>query len=77
MCKRPCAYTLYSVGGLQGAQCKFVSRYPATQEITTGMNEMAAGAEQVNDAVNSVNELSGRNRENIDSLVQAVSQFKV
>jgi len=41
------------------------------------MNEMAAGAEQVNDAVNSVNELSGRNRENIDSLVQAVSQFKV
>ena len=48
-----------------------------TQEITIGMNEMATGTDQVNRAVNSVNELSGKTRENISSLVQAVSQFKV
>ena len=48
-----------------------------TQEITSGMNEMAAGTEQVNRAVSSVSELSGKNRENISSLVRAVSQFKV
>jgi len=49
----------------------------ATQEITNGMNEMAAGAEQVNKAVNTVNDLTGRTRENISTLVQAVSGFKV
>ena len=49
----------------------------ATQEITDGMNEMAVGAEQVNRAVNNVNDLSDRNRENISSLVRAVSRFKV
>ena len=48
-----------------------------TQEITGGMNEMASGAEQINVAVNRVNDISGKNRENIDLLVQEVSQFKV
>ena len=48
-----------------------------TQEITSGMNEMAAGAEQVNKAVNAVNGLTGKTRENISTLVQAVSRFKV
>ena len=48
-----------------------------TQEITSGMNEMATGTEQVNRAVNSVSNLSARTRENISSLVQAISQFKV
>jgi len=48
-----------------------------TQEITGGMDEMAAGTEQVNKAVSNVNELSGRTRENISSLVQAISRFKV
>ncbi|MCL1931296.1 MAG: methyl-accepting chemotaxis protein [Treponema sp.] len=49
----------------------------ATQEITFGMNEMATGAEQINVAVNQVNELSGKNREGIDSLIREVSRFKV
>jgi len=49
----------------------------ATQEITNGINEMAVGTDQVNQAVNNVNELSNRNREQISSLVRAVSQFKV
>ena len=48
-----------------------------THEITDGMNEMAVGAEQVNKAVNTVNDLTGRTRENISSLVRSVSRFKV
>jgi methyl-accepting chemotaxis protein len=48
-----------------------------TQEITNGMNEMATGAEQINIAVNRVNELSGQNRDNIDILVKEVSRFKI
>ncbi|GHV85497.1 methyl-accepting chemotaxis protein [Spirochaetia bacterium] len=49
----------------------------ATQEITNGMNEMASGADQINIAVNEVNNLSGRNKENIDILVREVSRFKI
>ena len=48
-----------------------------TQEITGGMNEMASGAEQINTAVNRVNEISGKNKESIDLLVREVSRFKV
>ena len=48
-----------------------------TQEITGGMNEMAAGADHINIAVNRVNELSRKNRENIDLLAREVSRFKV
>jgi methyl-accepting chemotaxis protein len=48
-----------------------------TQEITNGMNEMATGADQINIAVNQVNEISGKNKENIDILVKEVSRFKI
>jgi len=48
-----------------------------TQEITSGINEMATGTEEVNRAVSNVNELSSRNRDNIATLLKAVSQFKV
>jgi methyl-accepting chemotaxis protein len=48
-----------------------------TQEITGGMNEMSIGADQINLAVNEVNNLSVKNRENIDLLVKEVSRFKV
>ena len=48
-----------------------------TQEITSGMNEMAQGAEQINIAVNQVNDISGKNREGIDTLMREVSKFKV
>jgi methyl-accepting chemotaxis protein len=41
------------------------------------MNEMAVGSEQINIAVNRVNEISGQNKENIDVLVREVSKFKV
>jgi methyl-accepting chemotaxis protein len=49
----------------------------STQEITNGMNEMATGADQINVAVNRVNEISGQNKNNIDVLVEEVSRFKV
>jgi methyl-accepting chemotaxis protein len=48
-----------------------------TQEITSGMNEMASGADQINIAVNEVNNLSGKNRDGIGSLMKEVSKFKV
>ena len=48
-----------------------------TQEIAGGMNEMAMGADQINSAVNEVNTISGRNKENIEILVHEVSRFKV
>ena len=48
-----------------------------TQEITSGMNEMAEGANEINTAVNEVNEISGRNREGIDTLMKEVAKFKV
>jgi len=48
-----------------------------TQEITSGMNEMANGADQINVAVHQVNDLSGKNREGIDSLMKEVLRFKV
>jgi len=49
----------------------------ATQEITSGMNEMASGADQINVAVVHVNEISIKNREGIDKLLQEVGRFKI
>jgi len=49
----------------------------ATQEITNGIDEMAVGTNQVNNAVNNVNDLSTRNRENISALMKSVTKFKV
>jgi methyl-accepting chemotaxis protein len=48
-----------------------------TQEIAGDMNEMVAGSDHINGIVNRVNELSGKNRDNIDLLVQEISRFKV
>jgi methyl-accepting chemotaxis protein len=48
-----------------------------TDEIANGMNEMATGADQINVAVNRVNEISGQNKESIDVLVKEVSKFRV
>ena len=48
-----------------------------TQEITSGMNEMALGADNINVAVNHVNEISVKNREAINVLIKEVGRFKV
>jgi methyl-accepting chemotaxis protein len=47
-----------------------------TREITNGMNEMAAGADQINAAVNQVSEISSRNKNDIDELIREVDRFK-
>jgi len=49
----------------------------ATQEITSGMNEMASGADQINTSVTHVNEISIKNREAINKLLDEVGRFKV
>jgi len=48
-----------------------------SQEISNGMNEMAAGAHQINMAVLKINDASNKNRDNIELLVNEVSVFKV
>ena len=48
-----------------------------TQEIANGMNEMALGADQINITVNMVNDISMKNKENIERLIMEVSRFKV
>ena len=49
----------------------------ATSEITSGMNEMATGTEYINQAINNANDISGKNREATNVLMQEVSRFKV
>lgn len=49
----------------------------STQEIVNGMNEMAVGAEQVNTAVHRVEEISGQNKQSIESLSREVARFKL
>jgi methyl-accepting chemotaxis protein len=48
-----------------------------TQEITNGMTEMAAGADQINTAIVRVNEISGDNKRNIVTLSGEVTKFTV
>jgi methyl-accepting chemotaxis protein len=46
-------------------------------EISGGMQEMAAGAEQISSAVTRVREISGENKEQLEVLRGEVSRFKV
>jgi methyl-accepting chemotaxis protein len=48
-----------------------------TQEITSGINDVAIEAESINAAANYIREISGKNREAISLLEQEVSRFKV
>ena len=48
-----------------------------TQDIASGMNEMALSAEQINDAVNHVNEISAKNHGGVESLMREVSFFRI
>jgi methyl-accepting chemotaxis protein len=43
----------------------------------SSLNEMATGIDQVNVAVNNVNEMTVKNRDAIDVLLKEVSCFKV
>jgi methyl-accepting chemotaxis protein len=48
-----------------------------TSEIGNGMQEMASGADQIDTAVNRVNDISEENKKQIARLIQEVSRFKV
>jgi methyl-accepting chemotaxis protein len=48
-----------------------------TQEITGGVNDMAARTDQINEAVSRVNQISSQNKEYIDNLEFEVSKFKI
>ena len=48
-----------------------------TRVITESMNEMAAGAVQINNAVQEVSEITQKNKRSIENLAQEVSKFKV
>ena len=48
-----------------------------TRIITDSMNEMAAGAVQINNAVQEVREITQKNKQSIENLTKEVGQFKV
>ena len=48
-----------------------------TRIITASMNEMSAGALQINEATQEVNIITQKNKENIGNLVNEVEKFKV
>ncbi len=48
-----------------------------TEEITASMEEMSLGLESINKAINQVNDLTHKNRENIVELGSAVGKFRV
>ena len=48
-----------------------------THIITNSMNEMASGAVQITHAVQEVNGITQKNKENIDNLAEEVGKFKV
>jgi methyl-accepting chemotaxis protein len=48
-----------------------------TRELTQGIDEIAAGAGQINVTVHRINDISGVNKSNIDTLSGEVAKFKV
>ena len=48
-----------------------------SSEVSGGMDEMALGAEQINLAVNNVNDISIKNKDNISLLKRDIAKFKV
>ena len=48
-----------------------------TRIITDSMNEMAAGAVQINNAVQEVSEITQKNKRSIEALSAEVGKFKV
>ncbi|MDR2782884.1 MAG: hypothetical protein LBB48_03430 [Treponema sp.] len=48
-----------------------------TVEISGGMREMAAGAEQISTAVMRVNDISAENKRQIETLMREVARFRI
>jgi methyl-accepting chemotaxis protein len=49
----------------------------ATHEIKGSMNEMAAGTQEINSAVQHVDQISNKNKDSIDMLMTEIARFKV
>jgi len=49
----------------------------ATHEIRNSMNEMAAGTQEINSAVQHVDQISNKNKDSIDTLMTEIARFKV
>ena len=65
------------LNGAQEAITESTNLEEVTQEITSGVSEMALGAEQINMTVDKAHEISGRMCDGIDSLMKEVSRCKV
>jgi len=63
--------------GGEGAAHEMHTLDELTRIITASMNEMAAGAIQINNAVQEVNAMTQKNRESIEKLAAEVGKFKV
>ena len=48
-----------------------------TKVITNNMEEMATGTMQINNAVQEINQITQKNKDNIDTLVVEMKRFKV
>ena len=63
--------------GSEGVAIEMQKLDGLTRVITDSMNEMAAGAMQINHAIHEVAELSQKNKASIEGLVKEVGRFKV
>ena len=48
-----------------------------TEVITNNMEEMATGTMQINNAIQEISVVSQKNKDNIDTLVDSMHQFRV
>lgn len=62
--------------GGQGVVAEMHNLSNLTRTITNSMNEMAAGAVQINKAVQEVHEIAQKNKESIEALAREVAKFK-
>jgi len=65
------------VGGGEGVAEEMRKLDDLTRVITENINDMASGADQINNAVQEVNEITQKNKQSIGNLAEEVSQFKV
>jgi len=64
-------------GESKNAMTQSSSLKQISNEISGGMDEMNMGASQINTAVNEVNEISIKNKNNIASLKEEISKFRI
>ena len=63
--------------GSEGVAVEMQKLDGLTRVITDSMSEIAAGVNQINNAVNEIADISNKNKRNTESLVKEVEQFKV